>query len=250
MTSGYDARGRRVGITVVEITPNLVTQIKSEKGKDGYDSVQLGMGERKYVKKPQMGHLKKAGIDKKVRFLQEIREDGQDLKAGQEITLNQVFSIGDSVKVTGVSKGKGFQGGVRRHGFHGGPKTHGQSDRHRTPGSIGAGTTPGRVYKGKRMAGHMGSEQVSVKGMEVVGLDKEKNLLLVKGGIPGAPQSLVTISKLGRIKGYTPPPEEKEEEETGVSGGQSVSESEDSDKADTSIHRDTDTPIEEVKENA
>lgn len=213
MTSTYDSRGRRVGATVVEIAPNLVTQVKTTDGKDRYDGVQLGMGTKKSVKKPQLGHVKKTGVERGVRWFREVREVGEDLKPGQEVNLAQVFSIGDAVKVTGTSKGKGFQGGVRRHGFHGGPKTHGQSDRHRAPGSIGSGTTPGRVLKGKRMAGHMGNVTSSAKNLEVVGIDKEKNLLTVKGAVPGATGGLIMVTKLGRIKGYTPPPEEKPEEE-------------------------------------
>jgi large subunit ribosomal protein L3 len=218
MTSTYDARGRRVGATIVEIAPNFVTQIKTTEGKDGYNAVQLGFSTKKSVKKPQIGHAKKAGLDGKFRWFREVRTEEKDLQPGTEIKLNQVFSIGDAIKVTGISKGKGFQGGVRRHGFHGGMRTHGQSDRLRAPGSIGSGTTPGRVYKGKRMAGHMGDEQVSLKNLEVVGLNREKNLLVIKGAIPGGLGSLITITKLGRIKGYTPPPEEKpsEEEEAAV----------------------------------
>jgi large subunit ribosomal protein L3 len=218
MTSTYDARGRRVGATMVEMSSNFVTQLKTTETKDGYNSVVLGIGTKKSVKKPQLQLGKKLGIEKPIRWFREVRTEGaEDLKPGQEIILNQVFSIGDSVKVTGVSKGKGFQGGVRRHGFHGGPKTHGQSDRHRAPGSIGSGTTPGRVYKGKRMAGHMGDETVSAKNLEVVGIKKDENLLIIKGAIPGYVGGLVRIEKLGRIKGYTPPPEEKEEEEEGES---------------------------------
>lgn len=214
MTSTYDSRGRRVGASVVQISPNFVTQVKTADGKDGYRAIQLGYGTKKSVKKPQLGIGKKLAVPQPIRWFREVRENGQDLKPGQEIKLDQVFSIGDGVKVSGTSKGKGFQGVVRRHGFHGGPKTHGQSDRLRAPGAIGSGTTPGRVYKGKKMAGHMGAESVSVRNLEVVGIDKEKNLLVVKGGIPGPVGSLVMVTKLGRIKGYTPPPEEKPEEET------------------------------------
>ncbi|MBI4038297.1 50S ribosomal protein L3 [Candidatus Daviesbacteria bacterium] len=216
MTSTYDARGRRVGATVIEVTPNFVTQIKSMEGKDGYNAIQLGFGSKKSVRKPQIGHAKKVGVDQPIRWFRELRikdVPAEEVKPGQEIKLDQVFSVGDAVKVSGISKGKGFQGGVKRHGFHGGPKTHGQSDRHRAPGSIGAGTTPGRVYKGKRMAGHMGSERASVLNLEVVGLDKLKNLLMVKGAVPGAIGGLLTITRSGKIKGYTPPPEEKVEEE-------------------------------------
>ena len=213
MTSTYDSRGRRVGATVVEMQPNLVTQIKSIDTKDGYNSLQLGYGTKKSVHKPQLGHVKKFGVEKAVRWFREIRTDDiADTKPGTEIKLDQVFSLGDAVKVTGTSKGKGFQGGVRRWGFHGGPKTHGQSDRHRAPGSIGAGTTPGRVYKGKKMAGHLGNVTVSTKNLEIVGLDKEQNLLTIKGPIPGPIGGLIRVEKLGRIKGYIPPPEEKPEE--------------------------------------
>lgn len=218
MTSTYDSRGRRVGATVVEISPNWVTQINPH-------SIQLGFGSKKSVKKPQIGHAKKAGLDpstslgagqKYFRWFREVRtspELAEGLKPGTEVKLDQVFSIGDAVKIRGTSKGKGFAGVVKRHGFAGGPKTHGQSDRLRAPGAIGSGTTPGRVYKGKRMAGRMGSEQVSVKNLEVVGMEKEKNLLVIKGAIPGPTGSLIKVTKLGRIKGYTPPPEEKAEEE-------------------------------------
>lgn len=219
MTSTYDSRGRRVGATVLEIAPNFVTQIKSVEGKDRYNAVQLGFGTKKSVKKPQLGHGKKLGIAQPIRWFREVRIEGDPLTSlgtiqpGTEIKLDQVFSIGDAVKVTGISKGKGFQGGVRRHSFHGGPKTHGQSDRLRAPGAIGSGTTPGRVYKGKRMAGHMGHAQNSVKNLEVVDIDKTHNLLMVKGAVPGPSEGLVTVIKLGRIKGYTPPPEEKPSEE-------------------------------------
>ncbi len=215
MTSGYDARGRRVGATQLQMNQNYITQVKSKETKDGYQAVQLGILNKKSVKKPQQGHFKKAGVPENLRFLKEVKAQTiDDLQAGGQLLMTQVFAIGDAVKVTGKSKGKGFQGGVRRHGFHGGPKTHGQSDRHRAPGSIGAGTTPGRVYKGKRMAGHMGSTNVSYTGLEVIGMDQSKNLLIVKGGIPGPIGGLVTVQKVGQIKGYTPPPEEKPEEES------------------------------------
>lgn len=217
MTSTYDARGRRVGATVVEIQPNVVTQIKEKNGLDGYSAVQLGLGTKKSVKKPQIGHVKKAGVEQKIRWFREVRTDeGGKLSEGslgKEINVKEVFSVGDAVKVTGTSKGKGFQGGVRRHGFHGGPKTHGQSDRHRAPGSIGAGTTPGRVLKGKKMAGHMGVETVTTRGLEVISIDKANNLMVIKGAVPGHVGGLVRIEKLGRIKGYIPPPEEKEDKE-------------------------------------
>ncbi|MBI2022509.1 50S ribosomal protein L3 [Candidatus Daviesbacteria bacterium] len=229
MTSTYDTRGRRVGATVVEVSPNFVTQIKTSDSKDGYEAVQIGMGSKKSVKKPQLGHFKKTGIDGRLAHLKEVRikpmrsassknlasqvtSNLEGLQLGQQIQIGQVFFVGDAVKVSGVSKGRGFAGGIKRHGFHGGPKTHGQSDRHRAPGSIGSGTTPGRVLKGKKMAGHMGVANVSYTGLEVVGVDRTSNLLTIKGGIPGPVGSLVIVEKQGRIRGYTPPPEEKEEE--------------------------------------
>lgn len=217
MTSGYDSRGRRVGATVVQLGPNYVTQIKSSETKDGYNAVQLGFGTKKSVKKAQIGHAKKAGVDLSVRFFREIRvgsEGLKDLRPGQELRPGDIFLPGDTVKVTGVSKGHGFQGGVKRYNFRGGPKTHGQSDKHRSPGSIGSGTTPGRVYKGKRMAGHMGVETVSYKGLEVISVDKGKGLLTIKGSVPGFTGGLVVVQKLGRVKGYTPPPEPEEKEES------------------------------------
>lgn len=235
MTSTYDARGRRVGATVVEILPNLVTQVKTSDGKDGYNAIQLGVGTKKSVNKPQIGHVKAAGIDKKIRWFREVRESDENLKPGTEIKLDQVFSVGDSVKVTGVSKGKGFQGGVRRHGFHGGPKTHGQSDRHRAPGSIGSGTTPGRVLKGKKMAGHMGNDTSSVLNLEIVSISKQENIITVKGAVPGFTGGLVQVIKLGRIKGYTPPPEEKEEEEEESSENSENSESQNTGKSENQI---------------
>ena len=213
MTSSYDVRGHRVGVTVLEVYPNVVTQIKTLEGKDGYNAVQLGIGSRKYLKKPQLGHLKKSNVDQKVRWLKEVRENGADLSLGQEIKPSDIFVVGDTVRISGTTKGKGFQGGVRRYGFAGGPKTHGQSDRHRAPGSIGATTTPGRVYKGKKMAGHMGFETMTVKNLEVVAVDRENNLILVKGAVPGHNGGLVEVEKIGHVKGHTPPePEEIVEE--------------------------------------
>ncbi|KKR79930.1 MAG: 50S ribosomal protein L3 [Candidatus Daviesbacteria bacterium GW2011_GWA1_41_61] len=213
MTSTYDARGRRVGVTVIEVQPNMITQIKSDDSKDGYQAVQLGYGAKKSVKKPQLGHLKKAKVAGRLRWLKEIRGEEKGASLGEQIEVSKIFKKGDAVKVSGLSKGRGFQGGVKRYGFAGGPKTHGQSDRHRAPGSIGSGTTPGRVLKGKRMAGHMGASQVSVRGLEVISVDKLNNFLVVKGGVPGHPGALLRIQNIGKIKGYTPPPEEKEDEE-------------------------------------
>lgn len=221
MSSGYDTRGRRVAVTKVKVWPNFVTQIKTVE-KEGYSSIQIATSSKKSVKKPQKGHFKKAGVSENLRFVKEVRSresevstesKESDVSLGQEINASQVLKKGDEVKVTGTEKGRGFQGGVRRHGFHGGPKTHGQSDRHRAPGSIGTGTTPGRVLKGKKMAGHMGSEKATTGGLEVIQVDRANNIVSIKGAVPGPYGGLVIITKTGQIKGYTPPPEEKEEEE-------------------------------------
>jgi large subunit ribosomal protein L3 len=184
MSQIYDSNGDIVPVTILEVGPCIVTQIK-DKEKDGYEVCQLGFGHQKPVllKKPQAGHFK--NTRQKPRFLREMRVlDGSsnELKIGQEIKLDQVFTVGEKIEVTGKSKGKGFQGGVKRWGFHGGPKTHGQSDRWRAPGSIGSTTSPGRVLRGKRMAGHMGDEIVTVKNLKIFNIDTEKNLLVVKIG--------------------------------------------------------------------
>jgi large subunit ribosomal protein L3 len=211
MTSVYDNKGRRVGATIVSLPSNFVTQIKNVET-DGYMAIQLGTGSKKSVKKPQQGHLKKASAKESTRFLKEVRvEDTSDMTLGQEVKVSDVLHAGDVVKVQGVSKGKGFQGGVRRWGFHGGPKTHGQSDRHRAPGSIGQGTTPGRVYKGKHMAGHMGVDTVSVKGLEVIKVDRANEEIVIKGGLPGPIGGLLQISWQGQVKGYVAPAEPEEE---------------------------------------
>lgn len=214
MTSDYDARGRRVAVTKVAVSPNFITQVKTVE-KDGYASVQIAMGSKKSVKNPQKGHFKKAGVSENLRYVKETRTaEDEGLTAGTEIAINKVIRKGDVVKVSGTEKGRGFQGGVRRHGFHGvGMRTHGQSDRQRAPGSIGTGTTPGRVLKGKRMAGHMGNEAATIRGLEVISVSRSEGTVTIKGAIPGPYGGLVKITKTGVVKGYTPPPEEKEDEE-------------------------------------
>ncbi len=210
MTSVYDYKGRRIGATIVSLPANFVTQIKTVET-DGYNSVQLGTATKKSVKKPQQGHLKKASAPESTRFLKEVRVDAtDDVTLGQQIKATDVLHAGDLVKVQGVSKGKGFQGTVKRHGFHGGPKTHGQSDRHRAPGSIGQGTTPGRVYKGKKMSGHMGVDTVSIKGLEVIKIDRENDEIVIKGGLPGPIGGLLRITWHGQLKGYVAPAEPEE----------------------------------------
>jgi large subunit ribosomal protein L3 len=211
MSAGYDSRGRRVAVTMIQVTPNFVVGERS-KDKDGYEAFQIATGSKKSVNKPQKGQFKKAGAPETLRFMREVSHES-GVEVGAEVKLGQVFKKGDALKITGVSKGRGFQGGVRRHGFHGGPKTHGQSDRHRAPGSIGSGTTPGRVLKGKRMAGHMGVDQVSQKNVEVIEVDKANDMLIIKGGVPGPIGGLIRLENIGKIKGYVAPPEEKEDEE-------------------------------------
>lgn len=182
-------------VTAVLAGPCTVTQVKTPEA-DGYQAVQIGFDEVKRATKPLQGHQKEAG--KTFRHLREIRADRGpgfelgDVEVGTQLDVS-VFETGDRVDATGTSKGRGFAGGVKRHGFHGGPKTHGQSDRHRAPGSIGAGTTPGRVLKGQRMAGHYGAAKITVQNLEVVSADPERNLLFIKGALPGARNSLVYI---------------------------------------------------------
>ncbi len=196
MTQIFAPDGRIIGITAIEAGPCVVTQVKT-KSKDGYESVQVGFGQVKKVNAPQAGHLGKLG---KIRHLKEITADETDaIELGTKIDAS-MFTKGEEVDVTGISKGKGFAGGVKRYHFHGGPKTHGQSDRHRAPGSVGSTTTPGRVLKGQRMAGHMGSDQVTVRNLRVMEADAARNLLLVRGAIPGPVGSMVVVHKAGKRK--------------------------------------------------
>jgi large subunit ribosomal protein L3 len=195
--------GTRVPVTYVKAGPCTVTHIKKI-DMDGYWAVQLGFGEKriKNVTKPLQGHLKGAIKDKKApRFLREVRlKDEPKLEVGDQVKVSNIFKKGDVVSVTGVSKGKGFAGVVKRWGFKGGPRTHGQSDRLRAPGSIGQGTTPGRVHKGKKMAGRMGGDTVTIKNLIVVDVDEKKSLLTLSGPIPGVPGSLLIIKKLASGK--------------------------------------------------
>ncbi len=186
--------GKRIPVTFIQAGPCWVTRI-TDMG--NYRNLQLAFGITKHSTKALDGHMKKAGLDKKPRFLREIRTKDLpvDVKLGSEITVEKVFAPGDAIQVTGTSKGKGFAGVVKRHGFAGGPRTHGQSDRERAPGSIGQTTTPGRVYRGKRMAGHMGNNRVTVQGLSVVAVNPQKNELTVKGLVPGARNGLLLIQK-------------------------------------------------------
>jgi large subunit ribosomal protein L3 len=167
-----------------------VTQIRTEE-KDGYQAVQLGFGIARKLKKPQQGHVKASGHQ--VKTLRELKaDDYSGIEVGQVFKAD-TFSVGDVVDVTGTSKGRGFQGGMKRHGFSGGPATHGQSDRARAPGSIGSSATPGRVFKGMKMAGHMGDERVTVQNLKVLRVDAERNLLLIEGSVPGAKNGTLLI---------------------------------------------------------
>lgn len=195
---GFLENGTRIPMTTIMVGGNVVSQIKTME-KDGYEAVQLGFGSTNKASKPTQGHSKKAGLKETPRFFKEVKADKLDgIELGASINAAEVLEAGDRVDVVGTSKGKGYAGVVKRHGFHGGPKTHGQSDRHRAPGSIGQSTTPGRVYKGKRMAGRMGNEQVTVKNLEIIEINGEE--ILVKGLVPGAIGSIVTITRTGTNK--------------------------------------------------
>lgn len=202
-TQKFRTDGKRIPVTVVEVTPNPVIAVKSIE-RDGYVAVQLGYGTHKNPNKPMQGHTKGASVKAAPRFLREVRmsDDETALAVGEMVEVASVLAPGDKIDVIGISKGKGFAGGVKRYHFKGGPKTHGQSDRHRAPGSIGSGTTPGRVYKGKRMAGKMGFEQVTVRNLTVAWIDG--NTLYIDGLIPGALDALVKIVKKGEDKRFVP----------------------------------------------
>ncbi|MDY6911983.1 MAG: 50S ribosomal protein L3 [Chloroflexota bacterium] len=192
MTQIFTEDGAMVPVTAIEAGPCTITQIKNSAGKDGYNAIQIGFGEAKRLNKPESGHLKKLGAFKHLREIK--MSDISDIELGQKVTVD-IFEPGDFINVVGTSKGRGFAGVVKRHGFKGGPKTHGQSDRWRAPGSVGGGTTPGKTYRGQRMAGHMGNARVMVKKLKVVQANPDRNLLLVKGAVPGAPNGLLIIEK-------------------------------------------------------
>jgi large subunit ribosomal protein L3 len=191
MTQVFSENGRVEPVTAIEAGPCFVSQVKMVE-KDGYDAVQLGFGQAKRLNSPQKGHLKKVGMLKYLREFEAV--DMDSIEVGHRVSVD-MFKAGDLVDISGTSKGKGFAGGVKRYHFAGGPKTHGQSDRHRAPGSIGAGTSPGRVWKGQRMAGHMGNRRVTVRKLKVVEADPERNLLLVRGAVPGWRKGLLIIMK-------------------------------------------------------
>ena len=194
-TATFREGGQSDCVTAIRVGPCTITQIKTM-DKDGYESVQLGFELVRRLNKAETGHLQGSGG--LFRYLREVESDDlSELELGQTLDVG-VFQAGDKVDATGLSKGRGFAGGVKRYNFKGGPKTHGQSDRHRAPGSIGAGTSPGRVIKGHKMAGHMGNARVTVRNLEVVLADPDRGLLLVKGGVPGASNGLLMVSKSRR----------------------------------------------------
>lgn len=196
MTSYFDESGRNISCTVVETLPNVVTQVKTEDS-DGYSALQLGYGEarEKNTSKALVGHFSAASTSPK-RKVCEFRDFNIEKSLGDSISVSEVFQEGDVVNAIGVSKGKGFQGVVKRHGFHGvGDATHGQHNRLRAPGSIGAASYPARVFKGMKMAGQMGNDKVTVQNLKVIKVVPEKNLLVIKGCVPGHKNSIVTIRK-------------------------------------------------------
>jgi large subunit ribosomal protein L3 len=192
MSQIFDDTGLARPVTVLEVGPCVVTQVRSPE-KDGYSAIQLGFGLDKRLNRPEQGHRRASGFMS--RTLREVKADNVDeFSVGQVITAD-TFSAGDLVDVIGTSKGRGFQGGVKRHGFSGGPKTHGQSDRLRAPGSIGSSATPGRVFKGLRMAGRMGNDRVTVQNLKVLRVVPKRNLVLVQGSVPGPNQGLVIVQR-------------------------------------------------------
>ena len=194
MNQIFSPSGVAIPVTVIEAGPCVVTQIRTQE-RDGYEAVQIGFGDvkPKNLNKPQQGHLAKAG--RLVRYLREFEaDDAEQHEVGQVLSAD-LFEAGQIIDVTGTSKGRGFQGVMRRHGFRGGPRTHGQSDRPRAPGSIGAGTTPGRVWKNTRMAGRMGNKRVTVQNLEVVEVLPEQHVILVRGSVPGAKNGLLMIRR-------------------------------------------------------
>jgi large subunit ribosomal protein L3 len=192
MSQIFDDAGLAHPVTVIEVGPCVVTQVKTQ-DQDGYEAVQLGFGLDSRLNRPDRGHRQASGFMS--RTLREVEaDDVSEFTVGQVIKAD-AFAEGDLIDVIGTSKGRGFQGGVKRHGFKGGPRTHGQSDRLRAPGSIGSSATPGRVFKGMRMAGRMGNDRVTVQNLKVLRVDAERNLLLVEGSVPGSNQGTVLVQR-------------------------------------------------------
>jgi large subunit ribosomal protein L3 len=196
MTQVFEENGDAVPVTVIETSPCVVLQVKT-KDTDGYEAVQVGFGTAKRMNSPEKGHFKKLG---QFRYLKEFGvDDVSKWEVGQKVGC-EIFEPGDLVDVSGATKGRGFAGVMKRHNFHGGPKTHGQSDRARAAGSIGAGTSPGRVIKGKKMAGHMGTNEATVKSLKVVRTDPDRGILMVRGAVPGNEGALLRVRRSPRGK--------------------------------------------------
>lgn len=199
MTQIFNEEGKVIPVTVIEAGPCVVSQVKTEET-DGYNSIQLGFGAIKEskVNKPERGHFTKANIAP-ARYLREFRVDSiEDVKVGDELKAD-IFMAGDKIDIQGTSKGKGFQGVIKRHGQHRGPMGHG-SMYHRRPGSMGSTSTPGRVFKGKKLPGHMGAETVTIQNLEVIKVELDKNIILVKGSVPGAKGSILKIKSSVKAK--------------------------------------------------
>jgi large subunit ribosomal protein L3 len=203
MTQAWTVSGLRLPVTIIKASPMTVTQVKQSET-DGYSAVQVGIGSRRAITmtKPVAKHVEKANVTPKT--IKEVRlTETAESAVGEQITIDQVVKVGDVVKVSGASKGRGFSGVMKRWGFKGGPKTHGQSDRWRAPGSIGQGTSPGRIHKGKKMAGHYGEEMFTIKNLQVIKVDPQTQEVWVNGPIPGATDAVVTIevTKEGKFEG-------------------------------------------------
>lgn len=240
MDRTFDSHGRALAVTKIFVEPNFVVSLKSKESQ-GYKAAEIGFGEKRKITKQMVGHFKKAGLKKNLSKTREVAFDGE-LSPGMEIRIEDVFRKGVLVDVVGISKGKGFAGGVKRHGFRGGPKTHGQSDRHRAPGSIGSGTTPGRVFKGTRMAGHMGAERVTVQGLQVVDIDKENNLIVIKGSVPGPAGSTILLRKSSKKpKAYHEP---EIPEAPNIGGGKDEEEATEADNSENQVEKKIEEAIE------
>jgi large subunit ribosomal protein L3 len=192
MLSKYDAFGRQIPVTLIAADSNVVASLKENK-------VVLAFGRRKKIKRGQNALAKSLGYSPRIIKEAKVVDSSAAISVGDKVSVS-IFEPGDLVRITGTTRGKGFAGGVKRWGFAGGPKTHGQSDRHRAPGSIGAGTTPGRVFRGKKMAGHMGNAKLTVTNLEVIEVDTNNNLIAVKGSVPGSRDGLLIIEKTGKAK--------------------------------------------------
>lgn len=198
-TQGFLENGARIPVTVIAASENVVMGFKTQ-DTDNYTAIRMGFGKTKKSTKALLGEMKKANITTAPQFMREVKlDEAAKFDLGATVKVDEVFKPGDIVDVIGMSKGKGFAGGVKRYGFKGGPKTHGQSDRHRAPGSIGSGTTPGRVYRGKRMAGNMGRDNVTVKNLLVINVDADSGKLFIKGLVPGILNGMVTVTKVGEV---------------------------------------------------